>query len=279
MIDRRHLMMLAAAMAAGGTLPRTARAQMALPEGSARAGLDAPLHDMSGWPAEWTGDETVLMLAYPGMTALDLVGPQYMFGSLWGATVQVVAKTLDPVVSDTRLTILPDVTFAEALEAPTILFAPGGISGTLNAMEDAETVDFLASRGAGADYVTAVCTGTLLLGQAGLIDGYRAATHWLARGTLDAFGAEAVDARVVRDRNRITGGGVTAGIDFGLAMIEELRGTRYAQAVQLLAEYAPQPPLNAGTLDSAPADIRDMMVGMFPGFEAHARAVAATRRG
>ncbi len=279
MLHRRQILTLAAAGLITPAVARTALAQMALPDGSARATVDQPLHDMSVWPAEWTGDETVLMLAYPGMTALDLVGPQYMFGSLWGATVQVVAKTRDPIVSDTRLTIMPDLTLAEAPETCTVLFAPGGISGTLNAMEDAKTIDFLASRGATADYVTAVCTGTLLLGQAGLIDGYRAATHWLARDTLDAFGAQAVDARVVRDRNRITGGGVTAGIDFGLSMIAELRGTRYAQAVQLLAEYAPEPPLDAGTLQTAPPDIRDMMVGMFPGFDAHARAVAATRRG
>ncbi|CTQ50519.1 DJ-1/PfpI family protein [Jannaschia donghaensis] len=279
MIDRRHFALLAAAGLLGtAAAPRPARAQTALPEGSARAVLDVPLHDMSVWPPDWTGDETVLMLAYPGMTALDLVGPQYMFGSLWGATVQVVAKTLDPVVSDTRLVIVPDTTFDTAPEAPTVLFAPGGISSTLNAMEDAETVDFLASRGARADYVTAVCTGALLLGQAGLLDGYKAATHWLARHTLDAFGTEAVNARIVRDRNRITGGGVTAGIDFGLAMLEELRGTRYAQAVQLLAEYAPEPPLSAGTLETAPPDIREMMAGMFPGFEDHARAVAGERR-
>ncbi len=249
-----------------------------MPKESVRAGLDEPIHDMSVWPAEWTGDETIVMLAYPGMTALDLVGPQYFFASLWGASVQVAAKTLDPVPTDTRLTILPDVTFAETVEAPTILFAPGGISGTLNAMEDDETVDFLATRGARAGYVTSVCTGALLLGQAGLIDGYRATSHWLSQGVLQAFGATAVDARVVRDRNRITGGGVTAGIDFGLALVQALRGREYAQAIQLLAEYAPEPPLSAGTLTQAPPDIAAMMQGMFPGFESHARAIAATRR-
>ncbi|MBM7066334.1 DJ-1/PfpI family protein [Actibacterium sp. 188UL27-1] len=277
MLDRRQILLLAAAGILTPAAARQSLAQMALPDGSVRTNLDTPLHDMSAWPAEWTGTETVLMLAYPGMTALDLVGPQYMFGSLWGATVQVVAKTTDPIVSDTRLTIVPDISFDDAPESCTILFAPGGISGMLNAMEDTQTIDFLATRGATADYVTAVCTGTLLLGQAGLLEGYKAATHWLAHDTLDAVGAQAVDARIVRDRNRITGGGVTAGLDFGLTMVKELRGERYAQAVQLLAEYAPEPPLSAGTLQSAPTEIRDMMVSMFPGFDAHVRAVAATR--
>lgn len=279
MLHRRQILIMAAAGLIAPATAQRALAQMALPENSARANLDIPLHDMSGWPADWTGDETILMLAYPGVTALDLAGPQYMFGSLWGATVQIVAKTADPIISDTGLTIMPDITFTEAPDSCTVLFAPGGISGMLNAMEDTETIDFLASRGAAARYVTAVCTGTLLLGQAGLLDGYQAATHWLARDSLDAFGATAVTARIIKDRNRITGGGVTAGIDFGLAMIKDLRGERYAQAVQLLAEYAPEPPLNAGTLESAPSDIRDMMVKMFPGFDAHARAIAATRRG
>ncbi|MEM7710608.1 MAG: DJ-1/PfpI family protein [Pseudomonadota bacterium] len=279
MIDRRRFALFAAAGLLGPALAQRARAQMALPAGSARAAVTEPLHDMSVWPADWMGDEQVVMLAYPGMTALDLAGPQYMFGSLAGATVQVASKTLDPIRSDTGLTILPDITLAEAHEAPDILFVPGAISGLLNAMEDAETVDFVAARGERARYVTAVCTGSLLLGQAGLLDGYKATSHWLAMDSLDAFGAEAVDDRVVRDRNRITGGGVTAGLDFGLTVLEELRGTDYAQAVQLLAEYAPEPPLAAGTLAGAPADVAEMMVNMFPGFDAHVRAVAATRRG
>ncbi|WP_208352473.1 DJ-1/PfpI family protein [Pseudaestuariivita rosea] len=275
-MDRRTFTAIAAlGLIAAPTL--RSQANQPLPTGSVRENLDTPLHDMSGWPEDWVGDEQVVMLAYPGMTALDLVGPQYMFGSLWGATVKVAAKTLDPIVSDTRLTILPDVTFEQAHDRPDILFVPGGISGTLNAMEDQETVDFLASRGAAASYVTSVCTGALLLGQAGLLDGYRVATHWLSASVMDAFGATAVNERVVRDRNRITGGGVTAGIDFGLAMIKELRGTEYAQSIQLLAEYAPEPPLNAGTLETAPADVTERMTAMFAGFETHARAVADLR--
>ncbi len=277
MMNRRNFALIMAAGAMSSAPLRSARAQMALPEGSARANLNQPIHDMSAWPAEWTGSESIVMLAYPGMTALDLVAPQYMFGSLWGATVKIAAKTLDPIVSDTRLTILPDVTLDEADTSPDVLFVPGGISGTLNAMEDPETISFLKSRGAEARYVTSVCTGALLLGQAGLLDGYRAATHWLAMGSLDAFGAEAIDARVVRDRNRITGGGVTAGLDFGLTIVEELRGTEYAQSIQLLAEYAPEPPLSAGTLSSAPQEVSARMVAMFPGFDAHVRTIANTR--
>lgn len=278
MIDRRRFALLTALFTLG-LRARPAAAQQQLPEGSARADLGVPVHDMSVWPSDWMGDEQVVLLAYPGMTALDLVGPQYMFATLVGATVRVAAKTLDPVRTDTGLVIVPDVTLAEAHEAPTVLFAPGGISGTLNALEDAETVDFLASRGERAAFVTSVCTGALLLGQAGLLDGYRATTHWLALPALDAFGAEAVDARVVQDRNRVTGGGVTAGLDFGLTLLAALRGTPYAQAVQLLAEYAPEPPLNAGTLATAPPEVARMMQGMFPGFEANVRAVAATRQG
>lgn len=211
MIDRRGFAILAA-LSTPGLRARPVAAQQELPEGSARADLDPPIHDMSVWPDDWTGDEQVVMLAYPGMTALDLVGPQYMFASLMGAAVRVAAKTLDPARTDTGLVIVPDVTLAEAHEAPTVLFAPRGISGTLNAMVDAETVDFLASRGETAAPVTSVCTGALLPGQAGLLDGYRAITHWLAMPALDAFGAEAVGARVVRDRSRLTGGGVTAGL-------------------------------------------------------------------
>lgn len=129
MMNRRDFALLMAAGAMSSVSVRSAQAQMALPEGSVRTDLTQPLHDMSEWPAEWTGSESIVMLAYPGMTALDLVAPQYMFGSLWGATVKVAAKTLDPIVSDTRLTILPDVTFDEAAQAPDVLFVPGGVSG------------------------------------------------------------------------------------------------------------------------------------------------------
>ncbi|MEM6415650.1 MAG: DJ-1/PfpI family protein [Pseudomonadota bacterium] len=276
-LDRRTFAAIAA-LSSLGILPRRANAQMELPSGSPRADIDAVLHDMSVWPEDWVGSEKVVMLAYPGMTILDLIGPQYMFACLTGASVLIAAKTKDPIRSDTGITILPDITFTEATDTPDILFAPGGISGTLNAMEDKETVDFLASRGKRARYVTSVCTGSLLLGQAGLLDGYKATSHWLALNSLDAFGAKAINERVVHDRNRITGAGVTSGLDFGLTMLEELRGKEFAQSIQLFAEYAPEPPLSAGTLDGAPDRVKKIAVGMFPGFDAHIRAVASIAR-
>ncbi|MEM9796852.1 MAG: DJ-1/PfpI family protein [Pseudomonadota bacterium] len=279
MIDRRHFAGLAALSAFSAlTTGSKATAQTALPPGSRRAGLP-PIFDPSGLRPEWRGAEEVLMLAYPGMTALDLVAPQYMFASLLGATVRVVARDPGPIRSDTGLVIVPDLTFDAAPEAPDILFAPGGISGTLAAMEDVATIDFLAARGARAGYVTSVCTGSLLLGQAGLLDGYEATSHWLAMPVLDAFGATPVDARIVQDRNRLTGGGVTAGLDFGLTLVDLLRGEDYAKGVQLLAEYAPEPPFDAGRMETAPPAVATRMTGLFPGFDDHARALAEQRRG
>jgi cyclohexyl-isocyanide hydratase len=226
------------------------------------------------------GPEDIAFLLYPGCTALDFVGPHNMLRGLMGATVRLVAKTKDPIVTDTRLTVLPDTTFAECPEALTLICVPGGTSGTLAAMQDAETMEFLASRGRAATWVTGVCTGTLVLGAAGLLRGYRATSHWIARDILAEFGAIPVAERVVVDRNRATGGGVTAGIDFGLTMVAALRDDDYARAVQLVAEYDPAPPFNAGSPEKAPAATTRMMTEMFTPFTVEARRVAqlAARR-
>ncbi|MEM8794622.1 MAG: DJ-1/PfpI family protein, partial [Pseudomonadota bacterium] len=216
-------------------------------------------------------------LLYPGFTALDLVGPHYMFGSLWGAKVRLVAKEKGPVMSDLNLAIVADTTFEECPKDLTILFAPGAISGALDAMQDEETLSFLQDRGARAEYVTSVCTGSLLLGQAGLLDGYKATGHWVCRDLLPLFGAEPVNERVVVDRNRITGAGVTAGLDFGLSIVERQRDTTYAKSIQLLAEYDPTPPFNAGTPEKAGAEVTEIMASMFQGFEAKLREVAKER--
>lgn len=183
------------------------------------------------------------MLLYPGLTLLDLVGPQAVLG-FHGQTL-LFWKTLDPVASDTVVSINPTHTFADAPSELDVLFVPGGF-GTNDAMADEEIIGFLAKAGRTARYVTSVCSGSLLLGMAGLLDGYRAATHWSLYDVLEALGVEASHERVAVDRNRFTGGGVTAGIDFGLALLAELRGEDVAKVTQLAMEYDPAPPFNVG---------------------------------
>ncbi|MGD9657338.1 MAG: DJ-1/PfpI family protein, partial [Methylocystis sp.] len=194
-------------------------------------------HDMSDIPAYWRGKEKVAFLIYPGFTALDLVGPQYMFANLMGATIQIVAKSLDSVRSDSGLVFTPSARFEDAASKLDILCVPGGSTGTLAAMRDEETLAYIRAAGHGARYVTSVCTGSMLLGSAGLLDGYRATSHWLTKSLLPVFGATPAEGRFVRDRNRITAEGVTAGLDFALALIAELRDRKYAEGVQLLAQY------------------------------------------
>jgi cyclohexyl-isocyanide hydratase len=263
-LDRRSLAMLA--LIAPLAAATGAASQSATPP--------APSHDMSMAPASWSGHDQVAMLLYPRMTALDLIGPQYMFASLMGAKVHLVAKTRDPVTSDTGVTITPTATFDETPKDLTVLFAPGGTEGTLNALQDAETRAFMADRGSRAKYVTSVCTGSLILAAAGLLKGYKATSHWAAREALSDFGAIPTDARVVIDRNRITGAGVTAGLDFGLTMVAQLRDANYAQSLQLLCEYDPHPPFNAGSIHTAPPQVRAMMEGMLSPFRDQVRAAA-----
>ena len=220
----------------------------------------------------------IAMLVYPRMTALDLIGPQHMFASLMGARVHLVAKSLAPVTSDTGVTITPTATFADCPRDLAVLFAPGGTEGTLAAMADAETRAFMADRGDRARYVTSVCTGSLILGAAGLLEGYRATSHWAALNSLTEFGAIPVEARYVQDRNRITGAGVTAGLDFGLHILAELQDETYAQGVQLMAEYDPKPPFQAGSPRTAPPVVREMISALVATFPASVQAVAQAIR-
>ena len=188
------------------------------------------------------------MLLYPGLTLLDLIGPQTVFS--WFANTHLVWKTKDLVYSDTGIGMQPSCTFESCPRDLDILFVPGGF-GQNQLMTDAETLAFLADRGSTAKYVTSVCSGSLLLGAAGLLKGYKATSHWAARDGLSAFGAIPTDARVVVDRNRITGGGVTAGIDFGLVILAKLRGDDAAKLTQLAMEYDPEPPFQAGSPKTA----------------------------
>lgn len=230
-------------------------------------------HDMSAMPAHWMGKEQIAFLIYPEFTALDMVGPHYMMTSLMGAKVHLVAKTKEPVKSDTGLVFIPSAAFEECPKDLDIICTPGGTLGTLAAMQDDATLAFLKDRGSRAKFVTSVCTGSLLLGAAGLLQGYKATSHWVTKDMLSIFGAIPTDGRVVTDRNRVTGGGVTAGIDFGLSLVGKLRDQQYAEGVQLIAEYAPEPPFNAGTPKTAPAEMKALVQGMFTDFVKNADAV------
>lgn len=193
------------------------------------------------------------LVMYPGFTQLDLTGPFEVFARLPGTQVRSLAASTGPVTSDSGLRLLPDAGFDDAGPLD-LLCVPGG-PGVNGMLEDETFLRFLARAGASAAWVTSVCSGSLLLGAAGLLRGYRATSHWLSLDLLPLFGAIPVRDRVVVDRNRVTGGGVTAGIDFGLAVAAALRGDDAARRVQLMLEYHPAPPFDAGSPDRAPAGI------------------------
>ena len=188
---------------------------------------------------------SVAFLVYPKVTQLDFTGPAQVLSRLGDAAMHYVWKSRDPVATDSGFSILPTATFAELRRAD-ILCVPGGF-GCVDVMEDKEALSWLREVGLQADWVTSVCTGSLILGAAGLLDGYRATSHWDWRDHLSLFGATSVAERVVFDRNRVTGGGVTAGIDFALALMAAIRGEAHARAVQLGLEYDPKPPFDSGS--------------------------------
>ncbi|MGP3534304.1 DJ-1/PfpI family protein [Microbacterium sp. RD1] len=200
-----------------------------------------------------TGSIQIGIVVFPDMTQLDATGPLQVFSAVPGVTVHLLWKDLTPVPTDSVMVITPTTTFADAPQLD-VVCVPGGY-GTDDLVNDREVVAFLQRQADGARYVTSVCTGALVLGAAGLLRGYRAATHWTAMDVLDIFGATPTPQRVVIDRNRVTGGGVTAGIDFALALVAEIFDRPAAEAVQLRLEYDPRPPFTAGSPDTAPADV------------------------
>lgn len=193
------------------------------------------------------------MLLYPDLTQLDLTGPFEVLHRVPDARVHLVWKDMQPVRADSGLALLPTTTLADCPPLD-IVFVPGG-RGQVALMTDQPVLDFLRSQGRTARYITSVCTGALILGAAGLLTGYDATTHWAFVQLLPAFGARHVPGRVVVDRNRITGGGVTAGIDFGLRLVAELAGEDVAKAIQLGIEYDPAPPFRSGHPDVADPEL------------------------
>lgn len=184
------------------------------------------------------------LLLFPQLTVLDLIGPYEVFCRLPGARVDLIWHTLDPVTTEHGLPLTPTLRTAD-VDSLDVLCVPGGY-GVTPLLTDAPTIDFIRRVGAQAAYLTSVCTGSLLLGAAGLLQGRRAATHWTSMDMLSAFGAVPTDERVVHDGHVITGGGVTAGIDFALYLAAQLRGQEEAEAIQLGIEYNPAPPFDAG---------------------------------
>lgn len=223
-------------------------------------------HDMSGIPEDWKGNEKIAMLLYPGFTALDLVGPQYMFGNLMGAHIYLVSKTLEPVMSDTKLAIMPNATYEDVPKDLDIFFVPGAGSAIFDVMQDQASMDFIKDRASTAKLVASVCTGAVILGKAGLLKDKKATSHWISRQELEVFGAIPVDSRVVWDGNLVTGAGVSAGIDLGLEVIGKLKGSFFAESIQLLAEYDPKPIYKSGTLRQAKPKVRKLMENMFVGY-------------
>lgn len=193
------------------------------------------------------------LLVFPGVQQLDLTGPYEVFATLPEVRVHLLWKDLDPLLSSTGLALQPTQTFVDC-PALDVLCIPGG-KGIDVLLEDAETLAFIRHQATTVKYLTSVCTGALVLGAAGLLQGKRATTHWASHDLLESFGAIAVHERVVRDGNLMTGGGVTAGIDFALTLTSELFDELHAQTVQLQLEYAPAPPFNAGHPDTAPAEV------------------------
>lgn len=187
---------------------------------------------------------------YPGMTSLDIVGPQQVFSALPGVQIHRIWKTLDPIKTDDGMIVLPDTTFANCPSLDVICVGGGLEQRAI--VDDLEVVEFFRKQGKTAKFITSVCGGSEFLAKAGLLEGYRAATHWAARQQLmENPGVEVGTERVVIDRNRITGGGVTAGIDFGLTIASILYGEETAKIIQLLLEYNPAPPFDTGSPEKA----------------------------
>src|ERR1700691_3418909 len=189
-------------------------------------------------------DRLIGMLIFPRLTQLDMTGPYEVLPRLPNTKVELIAHTLDPVQTDRGMMIVPTMTYADCPQLD-IIMVPGG-PGQQDLMEDGTVLEFLRLQARGAKYVTSVCTGSLVLGAAGLLKGKRATCHWAALEHLEALGAIPVSERVVVDGNIVTGAGVAAGLDFGLALAAALDGEEVAREIQLQIEYDPAPPFNSG---------------------------------
>lgn len=213
---------------------------------------------------------------FPNVTQLDFTGPLQVLSRVPGAEIHIVAATMAPVPTDAKVTLGPTCTF-EKCPPLDVLVIPGGF-GVDDAMNDAALMAFVKREAARAKYVTSVCTGAFILGAAGFLKGKKATTHWAYHDELARVGAIPVKARVVRDGNVFTGGGVTAGIDFAFTLAAELAGDDAAKAIQLGLEYDPSPPFRAGSpTTAAPQTVDAMQQRYAPRLEAFRTALARSQ--
>ena len=213
------------------------------------------------------------MLIFPRMTQLDMTGPYEVLARLPDTTVELIARTLDPVTTDRGMKIVPTTTYATCPPLDVVM-VPGG-PGQQDLMEDEETLEFLRKHAASAKYVTSVCTGSLVLGAAGLLKGKRATSHWAAVEHLAALGAIPVREKVVVDGNIVTGAGVTSGIDFALSLASILDGEAVAREVLLQIEYDPAPPFEGGSPQTARAETLATVKARLAKLNEERRAVVA----
>jgi cyclohexyl-isocyanide hydratase len=210
---------------------------------------------------------TIGFVIFPDLTQLDFTGPLQVLSRLPQSATHIVAKSTAPVPSDCGLGLVPTHTFANC-PALDLICIPGGSEGVAGIINDHETIGFVRKQAAVAKYVTSVCTGAFVLGVAGLLKGRRATTHWAYTDLLPLVGATHEKARTVKDGNVITGGGVTAGIDFGLSVVAEIAGEATAKKIQLGIEYDPAPPFDSGHPDKAPILKSELMSARYDSFRA-----------
>lgn len=260
---REMLRVLTLASMSGANAPQI----LAAAEASATSNSNTPLH-IHAQPQLQMGSEQIAILVYPEFTALDALGPHYFLAGMMGATVRFVAKTLDPVpcegASKGGFCVKPQLTFADCPDELDLLLVPGGLTGTFAAIEDKATIKFLRSRAAKTKLVGSVCTGSLVLGAAGLLKGRKATSHWQMLEVLKDVGATPVAERIVFDgTDRVTAAGVSAGLDLGLELVRRYRGDFYAKGMQLLGEYDPHPAFPGGgnpqTADPTAVNMLNMM--------------------